>query len=462
MDYLPLFFNINKERCLLVGGGEIAARKAELLINAGAEISVIAPEICQRLQDLVGHPPHICHVREFQPSDLEHIHLVVCATDNQSLNKEVSNLARQQKLPVNVVDDVDLSSVIFPSIVDRSPVLIAASSGGASPVLSRKIREMIETIIPSGFGRLASFLGEKRQALKQRYPDVDNRRRVTEAFLSSPGEELAMQGNYVDASPYLLPKSVEQDQQLTGEVYLVGAGPGDPDLLTLKALHLMQKADDILYDNLVSRDILSRVRRDARLINVGKGEGSELTHQESINELLIRLAKEGRRVLRLKGGDPFIFGRGGEEVENLITEGISFQVVPGITAANGCAAYAGIPLTHRDYSQSVRFVTGHPRDGEVDLEWSEFVHANQTIVFYMGLAGLDRICSQLISHGREEKTPVAIISKGTTSEQKVLIGNLGTICNIVESESIERPTLIIVGEVVALHDSLTPAGTTRS
>jgi uroporphyrin-III C-methyltransferase/precorrin-2 dehydrogenase/sirohydrochlorin ferrochelatase len=267
--------------------------------------------------------------------------------------------------------------------------------------------------------------------------------------MSSPGAELAMAGRFEAADAYL---DNPGDVATAGEVYIVGAGPGDPDLLTLKALQLMQKADVILYDSLVSDAVLARVRRDAHKQSVGKRGGGESTGQETINDQLVRLAREGHRVLRLKGGDPFIFGRGGEEIEALARHGIPFQVVPGITAANGCAAYAGIPLTHRDYSQSVRFVTGHPRDGEVNLEWQEFAHKNQTIVFYMGLGGLEKICANLIAHGRAPETPVAIISRGTTPEQKVVVGTLDTIVSLVQTHEIKRPTLTIVGEVVKLYD----------
>jgi uroporphyrin-III C-methyltransferase/precorrin-2 dehydrogenase/sirohydrochlorin ferrochelatase len=237
-------------------------------------------------------------------------------------------------------------------------------------------------------------------------------------------------------------------------VYVVGAGPGDPDLLTLKALQLMQQADVILYDSLVSPAILERARRDAVKTYVGKKGGGDSTAQESINDKLVRLAQAGHRVCRLKGGDPFVFGRGGEEIESLLEANIPFQVVPGISAANGCAAYAGIPLTHRDYSQSVRFVTGHPKNGEVNLEWQEFAHKNQTIVFYMGLGGLKNICAQLIRHGRSPDTPIAIVASGTLPEQQVVTGNLDTIVELVEQAELSRPTLIIVGEVVAFRDRL--------
>ncbi|MEX2327062.1 MAG: siroheme synthase CysG, partial [Pseudomonadales bacterium] len=383
MDFLPLFFNLKGRQCLLVGGGDIALRKATLLQKAGANIKVVAPEIISELRILLESDSdarrHELHQREYESLDLENISLVVSATDSAAVNVRVSEEAQMHRIPVNVVDQPELCTVIFPAIIDRSPVLAAVSSGGKSPVLTRFLREMLESLIGEGYSRLGTYLGDRRSALKARFGDLDSRRRHTEAFLSSPGAELAMAGKFEQADTYL---DQPGESGSAGEVYIVGAGPGDPDLLTLKALQLMQKADVVLYDSLVSDQILDRVRRDAHKQSVGKRAGSESTGQETINDLLVRLAREGHRVLRLKGGDPFIFGRGGEEIETLAEHGIPFQVVPGITAATGCAAYAGIPLTHRDYSQSVRFVTGHPKDGEVNLEWQEFAHKNQTIVFY--------------------------------------------------------------------------------
>lgn len=455
MDYLPLHFDLKSRPCLLVGGGEIARRKAELLQQAGAIITVVAPRIEAPMRSLLGTGGHILVERPYVASDVEGAMLVVSATDDAAVNQSVSRDAQARNIPVNVVDQPDLCTVIFPSIIDRSPVIASVSTGGESPVLTRHLREMLEALIGEGYARLARYLGERRDLLKARFPVTNERRKHTEDFLASAGAELAMRGEFPGADAFLdkAPRSVA-----VGEVYLVGAGPGDPDLLTLKALQLMQKADIVLYDNLVSEAVLGRVRRDAIKQDVGKRAGADSTTQESINDMLVRLAGAGHRVVRLKGGDPFIFGRGGEEIETLAAHGIPFQVVPGITAATGCAAYAGIPLTHRDYSQSVRFVTGHPRNGEVDLEWREFAHKNQTIVFYMGLGGLERICNNLVAHGRDKSTPVAIISKGTTPDQKVVIGTLETIAGLVKANQVGRPTLTIVGEVVALYDKLKPTG----
>ncbi len=451
LDYLPLFFNLKQGRCLVVGGGEIACRKAELLVQAGATIRLVAGAVSPRARALLVAGPHEIIERDYRTVDLDGVQLVVSATSNREVNATISAEAKARHIPVNVVDQPELCTVIFPAIVDRSPVIMAVATGGQSPVLTRRLRALLEGLVGEGYSRLGQYLGDRRALLKTRFPEVDLRRRRTEQFMDSPGAELAMQGKFEAADRYL---DSDWNPAQTGEVYLVGAGPGDPDLLTLKALQLMQKADVILYDSLVSPAVLARARRDAERTWVGKSANAASTPQETINDMLVRLARAGRRVLRLKGGDPFIFGRGGEEIEQLAAHGIPFQVVPGITAANGCAAYAGIPLTHRDYSQSVRFVTGHPKNGKVNLQWSEFVHENQTIVFYMGLGGLADICANLIGHGRDPQTPVAVIASGTMPDQQVLTGVLESIVGIVKASHIGRPTLTIVGEVVALYDKL--------
>ena len=448
MDLLPLYFDLRQRRCLVVGGGEIAYRKVDLLLRAQANINLVAPKIIDKLRQRLSADQHQLIEREVQLVDFDQVDLVISATDIKAVNAWVSAEAKARHIPVNVVDDLELTDVVFPAIVDRSPIVAAVSTGGASPVLTRKIRTLLETLIPESWSSLAAFLGSERPELKQRYPDPDIRRRVTEKFLDSPGASHAEQREFEAAKRYLDAETATR----TGEVYVVGAGPGDPDLLTLKALQLMQKADIVLYDNLVSPAILDRARRDAEKTYVGKQGGGEFTPQESINDKLVRLAQAGHRICRLKGGDPFVFGRGGEEIESLIDAKIPFQVVPGISAANGCAAYAGIPLTHRDYSQSVRFVTGHPKDGKVELNWQEFAHKNQTIVFYMGLGGLQSICDRLIENGRGAATPIAVIAKGTLPEQVVVTGTLETITEQVSSMGISRPTLIIVGEVVAFRD----------
>ncbi|HAK53326.1 MAG TPA: uroporphyrinogen-III C-methyltransferase [Gammaproteobacteria bacterium] len=449
MDYLPLHFNVKDQTVLVVGGGDVAYRKVELLIAAQAVIRVVAVEVTGRLRDLIADQGQVI-IGHYEVKHLDDVVLVVAATSDDAVNSQISMDAHAASIPVNVVDKPELCSVIFPAIVDRSPVIMSVGTSGATPVMARYLKSLLDQTIPEGISQLANYLKGKREVLKTQYPDSNLRRKVIEAFLSSPGKELAINNRPDEADAYLDDDEIGVVQ---GEVYLVGAGPGDPDLLTLRAVQLLQSADVILYDNLVSDLVLQRARRDAYKEFVGKRSGYKSTAQEDINALLVRLAKEGKRVLRLKGGDPFIFGRGGEEIEALVAEKIPFQVIPGISAANGCAAYAGIPLTHRDYSQSVRFVTGHPKDGVVSLAWDDLVSPNQTIVFYMGLGGLASICEQLINHGMSQAMPIAVVSKGTTPEQKVLRGTLETIGGQVASTPLETPTLIIVGEVAGLSHS---------
>lgn len=445
MRYLPLHFDLRGRRVLVVGGGDQAERKIDLLLAAGAEVHCVAPQISPAIEGKLAAAPHRLVTQAYADTQLEGAALAVAATDDSAVNAQVSAAAQQRGLPVNVVDAPSLCTVTFPALVDRGDLVVSIGSGGAAPVLARRLRQRLEALFPEGYARLAGYLAERRAALKRRFADITERRRATEAFLDSPGAELAMQGKAEQADAYLL---AEGQGAALGEVYLVGAGPGDPDLLTLRALQLMQQADIVLYDNLVPPRVLERARRDAHREFVGKRSGYKSTSQEDINALLVRLAREGRRALRLKGGDPFIFGRGGEEIVTLIEEGIPFQVVPGITAATGCAAYAGIPLTHRDLAQSVKFVTGHPKDGKVQLPWHECAREDETLVFYMGLGGLASICGELMKHGRAADTPIAIVSKGTTPEQRVLKATLETMPGLAARAQIESPTLIIVGRVV--------------
>jgi uroporphyrin-III C-methyltransferase/precorrin-2 dehydrogenase/sirohydrochlorin ferrochelatase len=372
------------------------------------------------------------------------------------VNESVSELAQQLRLPVNVVDNPDLCSFIMPSIIDRSPVVIAVSTGGSSPVLARLIRTKLEGSIPAAYGRLAALVEGFRGKVKTAFPNVESRRGFWEAILEGTVAELVFTG-HEDEAKQVLDKAIDEQSEkpeMPGEVFLVGAGPGDPDLLTFRALRLMQQADVVVYDRLVSPSIMEMVRRDAEIVYVGKERDKHTMQQENINQLLVRLAKEGKRVLRLKGGDPFIFGRGGEEIELLAQEGIAFQVVPGITAANGCSSYAGIPLTHRDYAQSCVFVTGHLKDGSVDLNWKALAQPHQTVVFYMGLHGAPTLCKEMVAHGLPGDTPVALVEQGTTPQQRVLIATLDTLLDVIKNEDIRPPTLIIVGEVVTLHDKL--------
>lgn len=454
MDYLPLFTRLEGRRCVVVGGGAIALRKARLLASAGGRVAVVAPEVQAELAELAASSGGIVERRAYRESDLDDTALVIAATDDVAVNTRVSQDAQRRHVPVNVVDNPALCSVILPSIIDRSPLMIAIGSGGQSPVLVRQWRARLESTIPMALGRLATLVGGLRERVAQRFGDIDERRRFWERILEGPVAELALAGREEAAERELLRQLTEDAPAAVGEVYLVGAGPGDPDLLTFKALRLMQKADVVLYDRLVAPEIVDLTRRDAERIYVGKARAAHAVPQGDINQLLVDLALQGRKVLRLKGGDPFIFGRGGEEIARLAEHGIPFQVVPGITAAAGCAAYAGIPLTHRDYAQSVRFVTGHLKDGTTDLPWAELVHGNQTVVFYMGLVGLPEICAQLIRHGRAAQTPMALIEKGTTRHQRVITGTLGDLPERVADAEIKAPTLIIVGEVVRLHEQL--------
>jgi uroporphyrin-III C-methyltransferase/precorrin-2 dehydrogenase/sirohydrochlorin ferrochelatase len=464
MKYFPVFFDINNKRCLVVGGGDVAARKVALMFRAGAQVTVVSPELCESLQNRLANKEIIHEARNFESNDLEACALIVAATDDQAVNKKVSELAHSKCIPVNVVDQPELCSFIVPSIIDRSPVQVAVSTGGASPVLARLLRARLETMIPSAYGRLASLMNEFRDKVKDKITTEGKRRRFWEDVAQGPIAEMIFSGKEAAARD-AMHAAVDEAQASKGdrgEVYLVGAGPGDPDLLTFRALRLLQQADVIVYDRLVSEEILDMARRDADLVYVGKERDKHTLPQEDINLLLARVAKSGKRVLRLKGGDPFIFGRGGEEIETLMQEGINFQIVPGITAAAGAASYAGIPLTHRNYAQSVTFVTGHLKDGTMNLNWTALANPHQTLVVYMGLLGVKTLCSKLIEHGLSEKTPMALVQKATTRQQKVLIGTLKSMPKLLETANIKPPTLIIVGEVVNLHEKLSWFGSAET
>jgi len=451
MDFLPIFLNVKGKLCLVVGGGEVAARKAGVLLDAGAKVRVVAPQIKGSLLAQQGVESIVAR---FDALHLEGIALVIAATDDRSINQQVSEQAHARNIPVNVVDDPELCSFIMPAILDRSPLMVAFSSGGASPVLTRMMRGMLESMIPQNYSRLAAFAERFRQQVKQRVTNPAKRRIFWENALEGVVAEKVLTGDENSAEAMLQKMLEDEDNIQRGEVYLVGAGPGDPDLLTFRALRLMQKADVVVYDNLVSKPIVEMTRRDAERIFVGKKRADHTLRQEEINALLVRLAKDGKRVLRLKGGDPFIFGRGGEEIETLAAEGIPFQVVPGITAASGVASYAGIPLTHRDYAQSCMFVTGHLKDGTMNLDWAALARPKQTVVVYMGLHGLDTLCAQLIAHGMPETTPIAIVQQGTTRNQRVFTGTLHTLPGIAKREQPQAPTLIIIGGVVKLREKL--------
>lgn len=452
MDYLPIFCQLDNKPVLLVGGGEVAERKARLLLDAGAQLTVVAPELDPELAELAANGSIEWLAGEFAPQQLAGKWLVVAATDRREVNALVYQSANQARIFANVVDDPKRSSFIMPSIIDRSPLMVAISSGGKAPVLARLLREKLEALLPQHLGAVAAFAGSLRDRVKTRFASMGERRRFWERLLGADrlGQALARGDS---ASAHQLADTLFADESQTGgEVVLVGAGPGDPGLLTLHALRQMQQADVVVYDRLVSDEVMALVRRDAKRIFVGKQAGNHCVPQEGINQLLLEEAKKGQRVVRLKGGDPFIFGRGGEELETLVGTGIGFQVVPGITAASGCAAYAGIPLTHRDHAQSVRFVTAHGKGGAQDLDWPLLAKDKQTLVFYMGLSSCATIREQLLAHGKGGDTPVALIERGTQPSQRVIRGTLDQLPEL--AIGVESPALIMVGSVVTLADSL--------
>jgi len=455
MHALPIFMNITNRRCVVIGGGEVASRKVIMLLKANAAITLYSPEVCPALQ-VLSEDGTITHIKaNFEPSQLTDACLVIAATDVEVVNTAVSIAAKAQNIPVNVVDSPALCTFTMASIVERSPIVIAISSEGNAPVLARYLRTKIETMLPAGYGRIASIAGEFRDKVKAKYATSQARRIFWEGVLQGPIVERILSGQEAAARNSLNELlSSKAEPSHNGEVYLVGGGPGDPDLLTFRALRLMQQCDVCVYDKLVSPEVLELVRRDAELIYVGKSRDQHTLPQEQINALLAKLALEGKRVLRLKGGDPFIFGRGGEEIETLMQQGVPFQVVPGITAANGVSSYAGIPLTHRDYAQACLFITGHLKDGLLNLDWEAMSRPHQTVVIYMGLVGLAEICQQLILRGVSPDMPVAVVQQGTTQQQRVVTATLETLAIKVAAAAMKPPCLTIIGEVVQLREKL--------
>jgi len=454
VQYLPVCLRLQDAPVVLIGGGTVATRKARLLLRAGANLTVVSPEISDELEQLLAAEGGIWQQSEYRETDLHGRKLVVAATPVRAVNEQIYQDATALSLPVNVVDAPDLCTFIFPSIVDRDPLLIAITSSGQSPVLARILRRKIEALVPATYGRLARFAGRMRQLVKDSISEETPRRLFWEEALEGSLAEQVLAGREQQAEMLLRERLQDTSSLHGGEVYLIGAGPGDPDLLTFKAARLLQSADVVLYDRLVSPLIVDMARRDAERIYVGKKRADHAVAQTKINQLLLQLAQQGKRVVRLKGGDPFIFGRGGEEIELLAAHNIPFQVVPGISAANGAACYAGIPLTHRDYAQSVRFVAGYLKGDHVMHDWSQFQSTTETLVFYMGLLGLAEICEQLQAHGRAPSTPIALVERGTMMEQRVLLGTLATMAEVVERAQPTAPTLIIVGDVVRLHKEL--------
>jgi len=426
-----------------------------MLLKANAAVTVVAPELCYDMQALCDAKRIQFAHAAYTAGCLKGACLIVAATDNQEVNAAVSRDAKALNIPVNVVDAPELCTFTMGSIIDRSPVVIAVSSEGNAPVLARYIRTKIETMLPAGYGRIAGIAGEFRDKVKAKFATTQERRRFWEDAFQGPMVERVLAGQEQAARELLQDLIDHKDRPVNkGEVFLVGAGPGDPDLLTFRALRLMQQCDVCVYDKLVSPEIMELVRRDAELIYVGKARDQHTLPQEEINELLARLALQGKRVLRLKGGDPFIFGRGGEEIETLMQHGVPFQVVPGITAANGISSYAGIPLTHRDYSQACLFITGHLKDGTLDLDWASMARPKQTVVIYMGLVGLSQICDKLIEHGVSPRMPAAVVQQGTTQRQKVVTATLQDLAQKVAEADMKAPCLTIIGEVVHLREKL--------
>jgi len=466
VNYFPVFFDLSGQKVLVVGGGSVALRKISLLERTGASITVVAPEIAPELMALEAAGTLKLAVREFEPADLDGVRLVIVATSRRAVNRWIANLSESRNIPVNVVDDPEASRFIVPAIIDRDPVLVAVSTGGTSPVLARRLRERLEALIPARIGELASWLKALRRATREKLRDTDERRRFFEAIVDGPAAQRFVDGDAQGARRIAQQRlaTTSAAPRAAGDVTLVGAGPGDPELLTLKALRALQDADVILYDRLVAPEVLDLARRDAARICVGKAAGTAGTTQEEINALLVKLANQGKRVVRLKGGDPFVFGRGGEELQALAKAQINFSVVPGITAALGAAAYAGIPLTHRDFAHSVTFVTGHAQGhGEApgpEPDWRTLAKPGATAVFYMGLARLDHIVEKLLQHGAAATRPTGIIAQGTTANQRVITATLATIREVLSGANVESPALLIVGDVVALHPTLAWFGTT--
>lgn len=456
MHYFPAFFDLSAQKVLVVGGGEVALRKIALLERCGAKITVVAREVLPEIRERAAAGKIRALIREFVPPDLDGARLVIVATSRRAVNRWIASLSEARAIPVNVVDDREASRFIVPALIDRDPVLVAISTGGTSPVLARRLRERLEALIPNRLGELALWLQSLRRAARSRLRDIGARRRYFEHLVDGAAARRYVAGDTHGAAglaQQLLTQSSQSPRE-SGEVALVGAGPGDPELLTLKALRALQDADVILHDRLVPPAVLDMARRDARRICVGKAAGGAGSTQAEINALLIEHASQGRRVVRLKGGDPFMFGRGGEELEALQQAQIRFSVIPGITAAAGCAAYAGIPLTHRDHAHSVTFITGHGDGDGREPDYHALAKPGITAVFYMGLARVAHIAAKFVQHGAPDRLPAALIAQGTLENQRVVTGTLATIAEAATRAGLESPALLVVGEVASLHDSL--------
>jgi uroporphyrin-III C-methyltransferase / precorrin-2 dehydrogenase / sirohydrochlorin ferrochelatase len=464
VNYFPVFFDLTGQKVLVVGGGDVALRKISLLERTSALITVVAPDVAPELLARAASGKLRLAVREFIPADLDGVRLVIVATSRRAVNRWIANLSESRNIPVNVVDDPEASRFIVPAIIDRDPVLVAVSTGGTSPVLARRLRERLEALIPRRIGELALWLKALRSSSRRKLRGTEERRRFFEAIVDGPAAQRFVLGDAQGARRIAqqLLATTSTAPRAAGDVTLVGAGPGDPELLTLKALRALQDADVILHDRLVAPEVLDLARRDAARICVGKAAGTAGTTQEEINALLVKLANQGKRVVRLKGGDPFVFGRGGEELQALAKAQINFSVVPGITAALGAAAYAGIPLTHRDFAHSVSFVAGQGQGQGPEPDWRALATPGATAVFYMGLARLDHIVEKLLQHGALGERPAGIIAQGTTANQRVITATLATLLDVSSKAKLESPALLVVGDVVALHSTLAWFGTTAA
>lgn len=458
MDYLPIFLDIRNRRVVVEGGGTVAARRVERALDAGALVEVFNPDLGDEFRELVERANLTHHARIATQDDIKGAAIAYGASEDPTRDADLFRAARDHGVLCNVADVSEYCDFITPSVVDRSPLVVAISSGGAAPVIARILRARIESVLPPAYGRLAEFVGRFRTRVGEGVRKSLDRRRFWEGMIEGPVGDLFLSGAASSAEKHLLSEidtaSSKTPGKPVGEVYLVGAGPGDPDLLTFRALRLMQRADVVVYDRLVGNDILTLVRRDAERVYVGKLPKQHTMVQEDISQLLVDLALEGKRVLRLKGGDPFIFGRGGEEIEKLAAHDIPCQVVPGITAAAGCAAYAGIPLTHRDHAQTCMFVTAHGKDGVLGLDWEVLARPAQTVAVYMGLSNLGTLAREISARGVDPATPAAIIDNGTRENQRVVIGTVGTLEAKAIAADLKGPAIIIIGSVVTLHDTL--------
>ncbi|MCP4316736.1 MAG: uroporphyrinogen-III C-methyltransferase [Hyphomicrobiales bacterium] len=458
MDFLPIFLDVRGKKIVVDGGTPVAARRVERALAADAIVHICDSNLCDEFEPLLTHKNLVHHKRPFGKKDAEDTVVLYGASEDEGRDHALFLAARQEEILVNIADVNEYCDFITPSVVERKPLVIAISSGGTAPVIARILRARIESLLPPGYGRLAEYLGQFRGRVMAQIAKTRARRRFWEEMIDGPVGDLFLSGDHT-ASAACFEKALDSagdgtETALRGEVYLVGAGPGDPDLLTFRALRLMQRADVVLYDRLVGPDILELIRRDAERIYVGKLPKQHTMEQEDISALMVTLAKQGKRVLRLKGGDPFIFGRGGEEIEMIAENGIPFQVVPGITAASGCSTYSGIPLTHRDHAQACVFVTAHGKDGVLGLDWDVLLRPSQTVVVYMGLLSLPLIAEEFKKRGVSPKTPVAVVDKGTTPDQSIIISSVGKVAADVKESGVSGPAMIIIGEVVALHEKL--------